>query len=234
MGCERWSFGQLSSGEATVENSLVIAYEDPQGLKAGDSGDQPPRVSFRWNEGQDHRNGCRGGSMMRGLVRSSISMHLRELVHVGRAGGWMVLHGSDEERIFPEFDLDRILVTVPYRERPQEVEEGVGQKIEKRLEPLRASKGDDRSTGGACNVVLELVPSGRSPDRVLDEVRSEVDRIPSFPVEAEQHQISLVTNRRPSLRVRIIGPQAADATGTISVDSECNYGASPRRFVMIS
>ena len=161
--------------------------------------------------------------MMRGLVRSSISnaSALNLCMLAVLAVGWYCM-GAMRRESFPEFDLDRILVTVPYPgAAPQEVEEGVGQKIE---EAVRTIEGVKKVTTvaqeGACNVVLELVPGGRSPDRVLDEVRSEVDRIPSFPVEAEQHQISLVTNRRPSLRVGIIGPQAADATGTISVDSE--------------
>ena len=161
--------------------------------------------------------------MMRGLVRSSIanSSALNLCLVAVLAVGWYCMGDMNRES-FPEFDLDRILVTVPYPgAAPQEVEEGVGQKIE---EAVRTIEGVKKVTTvaqeGACSVVLELVPGGRSADRVLDEVRSEVDRIPSFPREAEQHQISLVTNRRPSLRVGIIGPYQADQTGRISVDAE--------------
>lgn len=161
--------------------------------------------------------------MMRGLVRSSIanSSALNLCMVAVLVVGWYCM-GAMRRESFPEFDLDRILVTVPYPgAAPQEVEEGVGQKIE---EAVRTIEGVKKVTTvaqeGACNVVLELIPGGRSPDRVLDEVRSEVDRIPSFPLEAEQHQISLVTNRRPSIRVGIIGPQQADENGKISVDAE--------------
>ncbi len=109
---------------------------------------------------------------------------------------------------FPEFELDRILVMVPYPgAAPEEVEQGIGQRIE---EAVRSIEGIKKVTTvaqeGACNVVLELKTGGRDPDRVLDEVRSEVDRIPSFPVEAEDPQITLVTNRRPSIRVGILAP----------------------------
>ncbi len=161
--------------------------------------------------------------MMRGLVRSSIanSSALNLCMVAVLVIGWYCM-GEMRRESFPEFDLDRILVTVPYPgAAPQEVEEGVGQKIE---EAVRTIEGVKKVTTvaqeGACNVVLELIPGGRSPDRVLDEVRSEVDRIPSFPLEAEQHQISLVTNRRPSIRVGIIGPHEADESGKISVDAE--------------
>ena len=44
--------------------------------------------------------------------------------------------------------------------------------------------------------MLELIPGGRSPDRVLDEVRSEIDRIPSFPVESEDPQINYSANQQ--------------------------------------
>ena len=109
---------------------------------------------------------------------------------------------------FPEFELDRILVTVPYPgAAPAEVEQGIGQKIE---EAVRSIEGIKKVTTvaqeGSCNVVLQLIAGGRSADRVLDEVRSEVDRIPSFPLEAEDPQISLVTNRRGSIRVGILSP----------------------------
>lgn len=109
---------------------------------------------------------------------------------------------------FPEFELDRVLVAVPYPgAAPQEVEQGIGQKIE---EAVRSIEGIKKVTTvaqeGACNVVLELIAGGRMPDRILDEVRSEIDRIPSFPLEAEDPQISLVTNRRPSIRVGILAP----------------------------
>ena len=161
--------------------------------------------------------------MMRGIIRSSIAntSALNLCLIAVLAVGWYCM-GAMRRESFPEFDLDRILVSVPYPgAAPQEVEEGIGQKIE---EAVRTIEGVKKVTTvaqeGACNVVLELIPGGRSPDRVLDEVRSEVDRIPSFPVEADQHQISLVTNRRPSLRVGIIGPYQPDESGRITVEAE--------------
>ena len=148
---------------------------------------------------------------MKGLVRTSIanSSALNLCMVAVLVVGFYCMRSMHRES-FPEFELDRILITVPYPgAAPQEVEEGIGQKIE---EAVRTIEGVKKVTTvaqeGSCSVVLELIPGGRSPDRVLDEVRSEVDRIPSFPLEAEEHQISLVTNRRPSIRVGVIGATA--------------------------
>jgi HAE1 family hydrophobic/amphiphilic exporter-1 len=148
--------------------------------------------------------------MIRSLVRASIlnSAALNLCMIAVMVVGWFCLSWMQRES-FPEFELDRINVSVPYPgAAPQEVEEGIGQKIE---EAVRSIEGIKKVTTvameGSCNVILELASDGRSSDRVLDEVRSEIDRIPSFPEEAEDPRISLATNRRASIRVGLIAPE---------------------------
>ncbi|MCP4888937.1 MAG: efflux RND transporter permease subunit [Rubripirellula sp.] len=166
---------------------------------------------------------------MRSIVRASIAN--KSALNLCMIGvfvvGWYSM-GAMRRESFPEFELDRILVTVPYPgAAPQEVEEGIGQKIE---EAVRGIEGIKKITTVAqesnCNVVLELFPDARSPDRVLDEVRGEVDRIPSFPLEAEDPQITLVTNRRPSIRVGVLGPESTDGE---SISGESVSGEALRR-----
>jgi HAE1 family hydrophobic/amphiphilic exporter-1 len=161
---------------------------------------------------------------VKSIIRASITNHAAlNLCMIAVMGvGWYCL-GAMHRESFPEFELDRILVSVPYPgAAPQSVEEGIGQKIE---EAVRSIEGIKKVTTvaqeGACNVVLELIPGGRSPDRVLDEVRSEIDRIPSFPVESEDPQISLVTNRRPSIRIGVLGPDTLGSDDQkLDVDAE--------------
>ncbi|MCA9184221.1 MAG: efflux RND transporter permease subunit [Pirellulaceae bacterium] len=117
---------------------------------------------------------------------------------------------------FPEFDLDIVLVTVPYPgAAPQEVEEGLCQKIE---EAVRTIDGVKKVTSiaseGSCNVVIELHSYVDNADRVLDDVRSEVDRIPSMPLEAEDPVIRRITLRYPAIRVGVVAP--SDTGGTNS------------------
>ena len=85
--------------------------------------------------------------------------------------------------LFPEFELEIVLVTVPYPgASPDEVEEGICQKIE---QAVRTIAGIKKSTSVAKEnfgyVILELESNIEDAQRVLNEVRSEVDRIPSFP-----------------------------------------------------
>ena len=150
--------------------------------------------------------------MMKSVVRMSINNRaaLNLCMIAIMIVGWFCL-GAMHRESFPEFDLDRITVSVPYPgAAPQEAEQGIGQKVE---EAVRSIEGIKKVTTvameGSCAVMMELIPGGRAPDRVLDEVRSEIDRIPSFPLEAEDPRITLITNRRPSIRVGILAPEGA-------------------------
>ena len=113
--------------------------------------------------------------------------------------------------MFPEFELDVILVTVPYPgASPAEVEEGICQKVE---EAVRSVEGIKRMTAiaqeNAGFVVLELESDANS-QKVLNEIRSEVDAIPSFPELSEQSTVKELTFRVPAIRVGVIGQDTDD------------------------
>ncbi len=146
-------------------------------------------------------------SLVRWAIANTPAMNM--LMIVVLAVGWFSFTGLRRET-FPDFDIDTILVSVPYPgAAPQEVEEGICQKIE---EAVRSIEGVKKVTSVAAesagSVVLELDADVRNPDRVLDEVRSEVDRIPSFPVESEDPEIRRVTTRRSAIRVAVLGPES--------------------------
>jgi multidrug efflux pump subunit AcrB len=116
---------------------------------------------------------------------------------------------SMRREVFPQFDLEIILVTVPYPgASPEEVEEGVCQKIE---EAVRSVDGLKKQTSvaqeGAGFLVLEL-ETWVDVQKVLNEVRSEIDRIPSFPELTEDPEIKQLSFREPAIRIGVIGPEA--------------------------
>ncbi len=125
---------------------------------------------------------------------------------VGVAGMSML-----RREMFPEFELEIVLVSVPYPgASPEETEEGICQKIE---EAVRSIDGIKRQTAiaqeGGGYVVLEL-ESHVNVDIILNEVRSEVDAIPSFPVLAEEPTVKQITYRIPAIRVGVIGEETDD------------------------
>jgi multidrug efflux pump subunit AcrB len=110
--------------------------------------------------------------------------------------------------VFPEFDLDRVIVTVVYPgASPTEVEQGICQKVE---EAIRSVDGIKKilsvSTEGAGYVTATLHNHVSDSQRVVNDVRSAVDRIPSFPERAEKPDVQAVIGRFPAIQVAVVGP----------------------------
>ena len=121
---------------------------------------------------------------------------------------------SLRREVFPEFELEIITVSVPYPgASPEEVEEGVCQKIE---EAVRAIDGIKKQTAvareGAGSMTLEL-ETGVDVQKVLNEVRSEIDRISTFPELCEDPEVKQVTLRESAIQLGVLGPvsEAPDA-----------------------
>jgi multidrug efflux pump subunit AcrB len=121
---------------------------------------------------------------------------------------------SMRREVFPEFDLEIVLVTVPYPgATPEEVEEGICQKVE---EACRSVAGIKKITSvaqeGMGYCVFELQESVKDVQKTLGEIRSEVERIPSMPELAEDPKIEQVTLRTPAIKVGILAPEGREVS----------------------
>ena len=116
--------------------------------------------------------------------------------------------------VFPEFDLDIVLITVPYPgASPGEIEEGICLKLEEAVRSIDSIKKQTSvAQEGSGHLILELEPRV-NVQRVLNEVRSEIDRIPSFPDLAEDPEVKQITLSRVAIRLGVLGPdvRAPDA-----------------------
>ena len=114
--------------------------------------------------------------------------------------------------VFPQFDLEVVLVSVTYPgASPEEIEKGICQKIE---EAVRAVDGVKKMTSvakeGSGNVILELRSDVEDVQKIVNEVRSEVDRIPSFPDLAEDTEVQQITMRWPAIKLGVLVPEGQD------------------------
>ncbi len=114
--------------------------------------------------------------------------------------------------IFPETSLDTITITVEYPgASPSEVEEGVIQKIEENIAGLAGIRRvDSKATEGLATIIIEVV-KGWDLQKLLDEVKSEVDRITTLPDESEKPVVRETTRRTQVLWVALFGdaPEAS-------------------------
>jgi len=137
------------------------------------------------------------------LVHNRVTPNLMMLVLL--VGGVLTALSIKQE-VFPEFSADQISIRVAYPGAgPEEVENGIILVIE---EAVRAIEGivEMQSTAreGSADVMLEIEPNG-DHQKIYTDVQQAIARIRTFPDDAEEPQIELVTRRRDVLEVQLYG-----------------------------
>lgn len=109
-------------------------------------------------------------------------------------------------KTFPEFDLGAVQVRVEYPgASPEEVEEGIIQRIEERIESIEGISQINSTASEGVGVVFIELNLGEDTGKRLDEVKAEVDRITSFPVDAERPEVTEVTSRSRVIEIAVHG-----------------------------
>ena len=110
------------------------------------------------------------------------------------------------EEAFPEIELDRIHVEVPYLgAAPEEVEEGVNVRIEEAIQGIDGIKQIQSTASEGMGSVLIELELDADPRRVVDEVKSNVDAITTFPLETEKPIVREMTMRQQVVDVAVSG-----------------------------
>jgi len=144
---------------------------------------------------------------MRGAIRWMAHNHVAaNLLMIVLIVGGMIRFRSIKQEIFPEISLDMIQVSVAYPGAgPEEVEEGILLQIEENLTGVEGIRQIKSGAGGGGGVVTAELYPGENPDPKLQEIKSEVDRIITFPEDAEKPVITKLLNRREVLSVALYG-----------------------------
>ncbi|MFW6244018.1 MAG: efflux RND transporter permease subunit, partial [Desulfovibrionales bacterium] len=120
--------------------------------------------------------------------------------------GGLILAFNIKQEIFPEFSLDTVSVSVAYRgASPEEVEEGIILPVEEAIQGIEGIK-EVRSTAfeGSGRITVEAL-EGTDISRLWQEIRSEVDRIDTFPLDAEEPMVVIDTRRREVMDIALHG-----------------------------
>ncbi len=120
-------------------------------------------------------------------------------------GGFLTIFNLKQE-VMPEFSLDLITVSVEYLgAAPEEVEEAVCTRIEEAIQGLDGIKRiTSTANEGSGKVVIEL-ELGADTRKVVDDVKSRVDAIITFPEQTEKPVIQEITTRRPVIDIALWG-----------------------------
>lgn len=113
-----------------------------------------------------------------------------------------------KKEVFPYFELDRVQITVPYPgASPQEVERGIILALEEAVQGLEGVDEVYASAHeGSGTVTVEMI-EGENLQRLAQEIQNEVDRITSFPEEAEEPRVVIVSRKRYVVSLALYGDQ---------------------------
>jgi multidrug efflux pump subunit AcrB len=120
--------------------------------------------------------------------------------------GGLVIGFSTKQEIFPEIALDKIQVTVEYPgASPDEVEEGIILKIEDSLTGIDGIKEINSVAAEGLATVTGEIRSGENGDLILQDIKSEVDRIVTFPEDVEEPVVTKLLNLMEVISVVVYG-----------------------------
>lgn len=139
------------------------------------------------------------------MAGHSVAANLLMLVFL--VGG-VIYAGQIKKEVFPDFELDYITVTVPYPgASPEEVERGVVLAIEEAVQGLDGVKEVTATANeGSGTVTVEAI-EGKNIERLGQDIQSEVDRITSFPEEAEDPKVTIAQRKRYVVSLALYGQQ---------------------------
>lgn len=126
-------------------------------------------------------------------------------------GGVLTLFSIKIE-VFPEFSLDKVNIEVTYLgASPAEVEESVVRRVEERVAGVEGVRRIDSVAREGFGVVTVEAVQGWDVQKLLDDVKSEVDRITTLPDEAEKPVVKELTQRTQVMWLAVYG-QAGEHT----------------------
>jgi hydrophobic/amphiphilic exporter-1 (mainly G- bacteria), HAE1 family len=142
---------------------------------------------------------------VKGAIENSPAMNMLMIAVLVVGMGSLLMMRRE---VFPEFELEIVLVSVPYPgASPEEVEQGICQKIEEAVQTIEGvKKMTSVANEGAGSVVLELEADVKDVQKVVSEVRSEIERIPSFPELAEDPEVQQITFRESAIALAVLTP----------------------------
>ena len=133
-------------------------------------------------------------------------------------GGFLFVQKIKKE-IFPNFEMDRIIVSVSYPgASPDEVEQGIILSIEEAIQGIEGIKSvDSRATEAQATVNIEIL-DGEDNASVLRDIQNEIERITTFPDDAEVPLVYIASRKRYVVSLVLYGDQTEMVLRTMAED----------------
>jgi len=120
--------------------------------------------------------------------------------------GGLVVSLRIKQEVFPRVQVDAVTISVAYPgASPSEIEQGILLSIEEEVAGLDGvKKVTSTAVEGSGSVTAELL-GGANPNKLLQDVKNTVDRVSSFPEEAERPVVNLIVARSKTVSLLVYG-----------------------------
>ncbi|MEH6814232.1 MAG: efflux RND transporter permease subunit, partial [Motiliproteus sp.] len=123
--------------------------------------------------------------------------------------GANALNGRIPLEVFPSGELDVIVVRVMYPgATPREAEEGITIRVEEAIQDLEGIEEMKSGSGEGASVVQVEVADGYETRDLMDDIKSRVDAISTFPNDAERPIVSVKTRRHGVISTVVYGDRS--------------------------
>jgi multidrug efflux pump subunit AcrB len=114
-----------------------------------------------------------------------------------------------KKEVFPDFETDRVTIQVAYPgASPEEVENGIILAIEEAVQDIEGVKElFARANESSASLTVEVL-DGEETQQVARDIKNEVDRITSFPEEAEEPVVVVAKHSRYVVSLALFGDQS--------------------------
>ena len=120
--------------------------------------------------------------------------------------GGLIVGWHIKQEIFPDFTIDKVVINVSYPgASPEEVENGIVLAVEEAIQDLEGvDEITSTATEGNASITVDVL-EGAEVTRLWQEIKAEVDRIDTFPDEADQPQVAIADHKRGVLTLALHG-----------------------------
>jgi multidrug efflux pump subunit AcrB len=152
------------------------------------------------------------------MAKNPVASNVLMLILV--VGGLVTLASGVKQEVFPEVELDIVAVNVTYPgASPAEVEQAVVLAVEEAVRGIDGvKKVTSSATEGQAATFVELLLNTEQ-DRALNDIKSAIDRITSFPEDAERPTVSLLSNRQQVISLVLYGDVDEATLRSVAEDS---------------
>ncbi|MGD9007682.1 MAG: efflux RND transporter permease subunit, partial [Desulfobacteraceae bacterium] len=123
--------------------------------------------------------------------------------------GGLMMGLQIKKEVFPDFELDRVTIQVAYPgASPEEVESGIILAIEEAVQDIQGIEEIVATANEGSAMLTVEVLEGEDTQQVARDIKNAVDRITSFPEEAEEPTVVVAKRNRYVVSLALFGDQS--------------------------